>query len=50
MDLLSYPQIRSHVMLYLLSQYLVVLMALSRLYHGRFFVLFQQHVYMLLES
>ena len=41
LDLLSYHQTRTHVAPCLLSRHLVVLLALSRLYRGKSFVLFR---------
>jgi len=50
LDLLSYPQTRTHVAPYLSSQHLVVQLALSKLYRQKKFVLFRQQVDMLLDS
>ena len=53
LDLLSYPQTRTHVAPYLSSQHLAVQLALSKLYRNKkdgAFVLFQQQVDMLIDS
>ena len=50
MDLLSYPQTRTHVASYIASHNLTVKLVLSKLYRDQSFVLFRQQVNMLLDS
>ncbi|KAL7499241.1 hypothetical protein ACHAWT_010161 [Skeletonema menzelii] len=50
LDLLSYPQTRTHVGSYISSHNLTVKLVCSKLYRGQSFVLFRQQVNMLLDS
>eukprot|EP00984_Skeletonema_dohrnii_P005466 scaffold1924_cov121-Skeletonema_dohrnii-CCMP3373.AAC.1 len=50
LDLLSYPQTRTHVASYISSHNLTVKLVLSKLYRDQSFVLFRQQVNMLLDS
>lgn len=49
-DLLSYPQTRTHVGPYIASHQLAVLLGLSKLYRDASFVLFRQQVDMIIDS
>lgn len=50
LDLLSYPQTRTHVAPFLSSHHFAVKLALCKLYRDRSFVLFRQQVDMILDS
>lgn len=50
LDLLSYPQTRTHVASFISSQNLTVKLVISKSYRDKSFVLFRQQVNMLLES
>ncbi|KAL7442324.1 hypothetical protein ACHAXM_008325 [Skeletonema potamos] len=50
LDLLSYPQTRTHIASYISSHNLTVKLVLSKLYRSQSFVLFRQQVNMLLDS
>jgi intron-binding protein aquarius len=50
LDLLSYPQTRTHVASYISSHNLTVKLVLSKSYRNQSFVLFRQQVNMLLDS